>query len=265
VLIGQISDSHILPFGEKSHGIIDPAQRLLAAVKAVNAASPDLVLHTGDIAHHGTPESYRVAREILAQLKAPLFAIPGNHDDRANMRAAFSDEKWMPSKGQATAFIQYTIDTGPLNIIMLDSLVPGEVSGALCESRLEFLHTQLSRDSRPTIIALHHPPMAPGLDGFAKVGLQGADQLANILEKQGQVIRILAGHNHRSVVGVCGGVATIVAPSCAFPFAFSAKKDAALSMAFEPPGAALHLWDENSGLVSHMISIGDWPEPKALR
>jgi Icc protein len=265
MLIGQISDSHMLPPGETNHAEIDPAARLKAAVDAMNHANPDLVLHTGDIAHHGTPEAYALAKEILEKLEAPIYLIPGNHDDRASMRSVFSSENWMPDKKTPSAFIHYEIDADPLHIIMLDSLLPGQVGGQLCDDRLEFLAKQLDHDTRPTIIAIHHPPMAPGLGGFAKIGLEGADKLAEIVSRRQQVIRIIAGHNHRSVMGVCGGVPAVVAPSCAFPFAFNTNKDASISIAFEPPGAALHIWEKGEGLVSHTISIGDWPHPRALR
>src|SRR3546814_10521996 len=41
-----------------------------------------------------TPEEYARFREIAAALNAPLYAIPGNHDGRETMRAAFTDAPW---------------------------------------------------------------------------------------------------------------------------------------------------------------------------
>jgi len=34
---------------------------------------------------------------------------------------------------------------------------------------------------------------------------------------------------------------------------------------FEPPGYQLHLWCEDSGLVTHTAVFGEWPDPHPLR
>ena len=39
----------------------------------------------------GRPEEYAWLRELLAPLSLPLVVVPGNHDDRDAMRAAFAD------------------------------------------------------------------------------------------------------------------------------------------------------------------------------
>ena len=41
--------------------------------------------------------------------------------------------------------------------------------------------------------------------------------------------------------------------------------DAPLRFKFEPPGYQLHLWREDSGLVTHTAVFGDWPGPYPLR
>ncbi len=265
MLIAQISDTHLLPRGEIAFDLVDTAATLAAAVQAVNAAKPDIVFHTGDLAHHGLPAAYALAREILSGLKAPLYAIPGNHDDRANMRAAFQDAAWMPAKTEPGAFIHYTIDAGPLTIIALDSTIPGEVGGELCDERLDWLAAALVRaGSRPTLLALHHPPLTSGLEGFSKTGLGNSDRLALLLAEHPQIVRVLAGHIHRSFVGMCGPVPVVVGPSASYPFAFDTADGAPLSISFEHPGLAMHLWRPDQGLVSHVISIGGFPSPRPL-
>lgn len=47
-------------------------------VKAINTLAPDFVCFTGDLIEDGAHLSE--ALEILSQIKAPLFGVPGNHD-----------------------------------------------------------------------------------------------------------------------------------------------------------------------------------------
>ncbi len=259
MLLAQITDTHMLPPGEIAYGVADTEARLRAAVATINAAKPDLVLHTGDFAHKGAPEAYELAQSILADLDAPFYAIPGNHDLRANMRAAFRDTAWMPEKDSPDAFIHYAIDAGPVRILALDSVIPGEAGGELCEARLGWLKARLDEDAEtPTMLALHHPPFSSGLDGFSATGLGGVEALAALLQGRSNVVRIVAGHIHRNIVGMCGGVPAVVAPSASYPFAFDTAKGAPLSISFEHPGVGMHLWSAAFGLLSHSVQIGDF-------
>jgi 3',5'-cyclic AMP phosphodiesterase CpdA len=266
MLIAQISDSHMLPPGEIAYGQADTEAALRAAVAAVNRARPDVVIHTGDFAHHGAPEAYALALEILQGLDAPLYAIPGNHDDRNNMRAAFAGATWMPAVSGDADFIHFAVDCGPIHIIACDTMIPGETGGALCADRLSWLETALDAAAdKPTIIAMHHPPFPCGLPGFGKTGLGGAEAMAALLAGRENVIRIIAGHNHRAITGMCGGVPACVAPSVSYPFAFETIEGTPLAIANEPPGCAMHLWREDFGLLTHTLSIGDFGTPKPLR
>ena len=57
---------------------------------------------SGDLADTPTPEEYDHLKRLLAPLKLPFVGIPGNHDSREMMRAAF------PRAG-------YAFSSGPLN------------------------------------------------------------------------------------------------------------------------------------------------------
>jgi 3',5'-cyclic AMP phosphodiesterase CpdA len=46
----------------------------------INAQSPDLIVASGDFTQIGTKEEFEQAREFLDKLRAPVFAVPGNHD-----------------------------------------------------------------------------------------------------------------------------------------------------------------------------------------
>ena len=83
-LLVQITDTHILPRGELLYGVVDTAAHLIEAVAEINAMDPqpDLVMITGDLVEKPNDSTYTHFDELIAPLKAPVFLIPGNHDDR---------------------------------------------------------------------------------------------------------------------------------------------------------------------------------------
>src|SRR4030088_1255874 len=91
VLIGQISDLHIKPPDTLAYGKVDTAAALERCVAALNEflPQPDLVVISGDLADTPTAEEYEYLKRLLEPLKLPFVGIPGNHDSRQMMRAAF--------------------------------------------------------------------------------------------------------------------------------------------------------------------------------
>jgi 3',5'-cyclic-AMP phosphodiesterase len=86
-LLVQLSDPHIGATWADG----DPVAGLRAAVEAVRRLpdDPDAVLMSGDLADNAADGEYDVVRELLAQLGAPAYVLPGNHDDRATLRRHF--------------------------------------------------------------------------------------------------------------------------------------------------------------------------------
>ena len=89
ILIAQITDLHIKPRGQLAYGKVDTAAALQRCVAELNRFSPqpDLIVISGDLADTPVPEEYDYLNALLAPLKIPFVAVPGNHDDRAMMRA----------------------------------------------------------------------------------------------------------------------------------------------------------------------------------
>src|SRR5258706_16460452 len=141
MLIAQMTDLHIKPPGKLAYGGVDTAAMLRAAIAHLTALrpAPDALLLTGDLVDAGSAAEYALLRALLAPVRCPLYLIPGNHDDRAALRAAFADHRYLPPDG----FIQYVIDDQAVRLIGLDTLVPGEGGGTLCAARLAWLAAQL--------------------------------------------------------------------------------------------------------------------------
>ena len=67
-------------------------------------------------------------RQLLAPLQAPLYVLPGNHDDRGALHRHFG----VP--GADGDPVQYSVDFGPLRLVVLDTTRPGEDPGRLTPS-----------------------------------------------------------------------------------------------------------------------------------
>ena len=134
MLIAQITDTHLKLPGKLAYGRVDTAAMLRACVADLLKLDPqpDLIVHTGDLTDFGLAEEYEHLKSLLAPLKAPILAVPGNHDKREAMRAAFAAEGYLPARG----FLQYETERGGLRFIGLDTVVPGQGGGELCAERL---------------------------------------------------------------------------------------------------------------------------------
>ena len=86
----QISDSHI---GFNKAANEHPIDTLEKAIKSINALpnSPAFVVHTGDITQLSKPAEFDMAKQVLTQLKAPMFTIPGEHDTIGDRGKAYSE------------------------------------------------------------------------------------------------------------------------------------------------------------------------------
>lgn len=251
MLIAQLSDPHITePSGlmDRRYKTFAHLERALAHLAAM-PRQPDVVWLTGDLVDGGKPEQYARLREALATVKAPLYVIPGNHDDRENLRAAFP--KTLPASG----FLQFVVDGWPLRMIGLDTLVPGKSGGRLCAERLTWLDARLAEQpTRPTLLFMHHPPMRTGQAALDKMGFEDPTSLEAVVRKHPQVERILCGHVHRPMTRRFANTVVMTCPSTAHQIALDLATEQ-LATVMETPGLMLHLWNEHDGLVTHTSAI----------
>lgn len=263
MLIAQISDPHVVSPGALLYGRVDTADFLTRAVAELNRLEPppDIIVITGDLVDKGEKAEYDHLRHLLAPLAMPVFVIPGNHDAREALRAAFGGDGYLPPDG----FLQYAVEDYPVRLVALDTLVPGEGGGELCAARLLWLDRVLAAETRrPTLVMMHHPPFATGIARMDRAGLRGADAFAAIIARHGQVERILCGHLHRAIDRRFAGTVAGTAPSTAHQIRLDLRSGGPLRFMFEPPGYQLHLWRDGA-LVSHTAVFGDWPGPYKLR
>ena len=264
MLLCQISDLHIRAEGSLAYGIVDTASLLSRCVEQIMKLPqlPDAIIATGDLVDFGKSEEYQRLRTLLAPLTMPLYLVPGNHDDRDELRRAFPDHPYLIN---GTEHIQYAIDTLPLRIVALDTVVPGESGGMLCAERLGWLERILSQaPDRPTIVAMHHPPFDTGIGHMDRIGYTDREDFAQVIRRNPQVERIISGHLHRAITSRFAGTVASTCPSPAHQVVLDIDRAAPDHFVMEPPGFQLHWWS-GSHLASHVAVIGDYPGPYPFR
>jgi 3',5'-cyclic AMP phosphodiesterase CpdA len=264
MIIVQLSDTHIRLPGKLAYRRVDTAKYLAAAVTHVNALDPqpDVVLMTGDLVDFALPGEYEHLAALIAPLKAPVFLVPGNHDDRDPMRQGFTAHAYLPRSGR----LNYTIEDRPVRIVALDTLIPREGGGEVSAEGLDWLDRTLAAEpTKPTLVAMHHPPFRTGISFMDGHGLRDAEKFAAVIARHPQVERIVAGHLHRSIQCRVGGTVATTCPSPAHQIALDLNPGATLGFAMEPPGYQLHVWYEGTGLVTHTITIGTFDGPYPFR
>jgi 3',5'-cyclic-AMP phosphodiesterase len=264
LLIAQITDLHIKRAGELAYGVVDTAAALTRTIAHLNRLEPRpaMVVCSGDLVDGGLPEEYAHAKELLAALIPPLLVIPGNHDHRAELRRAFPHQSYAKTEAANLA-----ARVGELDLVLLDSSVPGKPHGRLDVSTLEWLDVVLAEaPARPALLFLHHPPFRTGILHMDRQNLHNADELAAIVARHPRVRLIAAGHVHRAVVSRVGGAPATICPAANHAVDLDLSEESKPAFKFEPPAFHLHAWfagKEFGTLVTHQVPVGvfDGPHP----
>jgi 3',5'-cyclic-AMP phosphodiesterase len=265
ICVAQISDLHIKPPGTLAYGRVDTAKALERCVAALNAftPAPDFVVISGDLADTPIVAEYDDLKRLLAPLKLPFAGIPGNHDSREMMRAAFPNAAYASPSGA----LNQKIEVGALDLVLLDSSVPGKPHGELEPTTLQWLETTLSASSgRPALIFLHHPPFIAGIWHMDRQNLRNAVELATIIRRHPRVRLIATGHIHRAALTAFAGVPCTICPAPNHAVDLDLGELREPSFRVEPPAFHLHTWFAGEGfgdVVTHQVPIGafDGPHP----
>ncbi|MDP3546203.1 MAG: metallophosphoesterase [Phreatobacter sp.] len=221
-LIAHVSDFHLtpvpFPLGEglkpalgwinwrRKPGAHDNAigERTIAAVRA---CAPDHVALTGDLIELGLPSEYAAAGALLGRLAEPerVSWAPGNHDvytRQAEQRLQAILADWLtPAAGEGDLRRHFPrLDlVGRAAVVTLCSGTPAWLFSAEGElgadqlTRLDALLAGVDRAHHLPVIAVHHPPHAPGLSRLKR--LRDGEALMQILARH-RCPLVLHGHLH---------------------------------------------------------------------
>lgn len=253
MLVAQFTDSHITAAGELVADRVDPAPGLARAVEVINGFGDEvaLVLGTGDLVNDARPDEYDRLVPLLAGLRAPFVPLPGNHDDRTELRTRFG--RLPPGSGADP--IDHVVELDGLRVVCLDTTIPGRHDGALSAAQLAWLDGVLeAAPAVPTIVAQHHPPFPSGLQSMDRAfGFVTAEAEAAVLGHHAQVLAVVAGHYHRAMTTRFGGTVAMSAPSCAVQLAPDFTVSEALYTT-ETPALMIHRVVGTS-MTSHVVSV----------
>lgn len=253
--LAQISDLHLTSAGSRTGYGEDTGPSLARCVASLCACDPPpaAVVASGDLTDQGSSEEYARLKDLLAPLAMPVFVMPGNHDRRDALREAFAHHAYLPAVGP----LHYHVDVGPLLLILLDTVIPGEDAGTLEDVQLAWLDEVLAADPRkPTIIFMHHPPLRTGMHYMDDLALdaRSTERLSSIVERHAQIQRIACGHVHRAAHGMWCGKLVSVCPSTAFQAKLDFSRPGDFVPSREGPAYAAHYWNDGV-LVTHTIAV----------
>ncbi len=265
--IVQLSDTHITEGGRLAYGKVDTHAALARAVAHVERLPETLgpiaaVVVSGDLTDLGTEAEYAAFRQIVAPLRVPLLVLPGNHDARGPMRAAFADRGLPAGEGP----IDYAGEAGDVRIVALDSTVPGAAHGALAADQIAWLDATLAAaPDRPTLLFVHHPPFDTGIGHMDRQRLRDEGPFLETLARHPQVLLVGCGHVHRTISTSLAGVPCRIAPSPAHAVSL-VYGEGRPTFDLEPGGVTIHRWQPAEGapfgrLQSQLSFVGPFEGP----
>lgn len=259
----HITDTHIVPDGALVSGRLEtgaPLDRLVQRFLDIRdqIGMIDAVLVSGDLSDDGSDESYVRFKEIMAPLGLPLYVIPGNHDAREPMRAAFLGHGYFPETGK----LNWHRRIGDIHLVGLDTLIEGEGGGTLDAETLSLLAGALTAAGQtPVLLALHHPPFASGIAFMDAIGLKNRAALREVLSDHEGEVRIVCGHIHSMMVATVGRHVAVSAPAPCSSFAHDTRADAPIGFMDMPDGCLVHKWDNGFQTIRIGPESGAGPFP----
>lgn len=242
MIVAQLSDIHAAPGN-------DNLSRLERAVIWLRDIDLHAVVLSGDLIDDGWTEGYDVIADHLAQIGAPVMALPGNSDDRIAMRRIFP----LPGlSASADAALHFSIMLEDLQLVGMDVCVDGASHGDIIP-HLDWLQQTIVEDDKTrSLVFLHHHLFPTGIPPVDRVMAEGADKLNKMLAGlTSKPHAISSGHVHHPLSAMLGNVpAHICGSICpANPLWFGSAK---IPRVCEAPMLMIHRITGGSLVSSHV-------------
>ena len=208
----QLTDLHLQASSDTLYKGVLPDASLSQCLAWLEQQDYDLLLLTGDLSHAGSLDAYHRLQDYLSVLSKPWLWLPGNHDNVDNMLRVCD---------QSIDAVR-TIALGGWQVILLNTTAQpdGRGGGSISQAHLGALEESLqARATTPTLIAMHHNPVAVASRWQDKIMLANADQFTRLLGAHDQVQGVVFGHIHQVLDRYEDGIRYLGSPATSVQFA----------------------------------------------
>jgi 3',5'-cyclic-AMP phosphodiesterase len=210
----QFSDMHL--FGDPDGRLlgVQTYESFLEVIRlaASRNGTPDFYLLTGDLSMDETEGSYRRLAGMLADLQAPTYYLPGNHDDLAIMQAVLGahGEPFRPAR----SFV-----SGNWLFVLLDTHLCGEAGGHVSAEELSYLDEMLANHpDKYALVGVHHQAVPMNVRWLDEIGIDNAGEFLSMLARHANVRVVLGGHVHQELDCEHQGMRFLFTPSTCVQF-----------------------------------------------
>ncbi len=181
----QITDCHLVAEPDGSYQGINPFNHLRTLLSQL---APYPIILTGDLTQDHSKGSYELLRQLLADWPAPVFYLPGNHDDERLMAEVFQAAPFVAAKEVWAAGWQ----------LLLLSTKGDTPAGSFPLAKQQALISRLQAEPlMPAWLFCHHHPKAIG-SSIDEHGLVESEEFCQLLTHFKKVRGLAHGHCHHA-------------------------------------------------------------------
>lgn len=213
IRFGLITDLHFAdrdtPDGSSRY-YRESLQKLAECITVMNREKVDFLIQLGDFKDQNDPpvesetlEYLKTISHELNRFDGPTYHVLGNHDHDSISKQQFLDGVTISGINPPQSY--YSFDRKNFHFVVLDAnyTSSGEEydhgnfdwkDSNIPRAQLDWLHQDLSRTQKPTIVFVHQ--RLDEKEGNASYCVRNAAAVRNILEEAGNVILVIQGHYH---------------------------------------------------------------------
>lgn len=211
--VGRGYDSPFKPYDKEDYYL---TERLSTVISWINEHARQekikLLLILGDISESGQVSEFQKAYEILEHLTIPWVPLLGNHDDDQGDRGANYRTVFHPYLSRSDTLLRrvvtrfemdedpdlenYALDCGGVRFICLDwtPRTPKWAGWAWVHRVSETWLRRWLTNTRPVILACHHPIMPSRVNAFSDDAVKHIEEI--LTPYKTNVLMVLSGHVH---------------------------------------------------------------------
>jgi len=195
-IILHASDLH---FGKADPAIVE------VFYQEIERQKPDLVVLSGDFTQVGSVAEFKLARDFIKRITAPVFVVPGNHDiPRYNLWERLTDpiKRYRDYIAPMQDIVHENADCFIVGINTARPFLPhwNWANGMISQDQVQFVenHFRHADNDKVRIFVCHHPLLNVKGAPIDTV-VWGSTDLLRVLEDQ-HVDVVLTGHLHHASI-----------------------------------------------------------------